>query len=150
MLRLIGLWLANLFGSAIAALAGYAAVRELSHASADPRVAFLGGLIPITSAKFPWVFVLLATLAALWFVVRRKGDHRGAAWGLWIWSLQLGISWSIAALLLFAGTLLYGLSERTLLDLNWGFSLGYLAVAVILLTACLSAWRVTNRSKAAV
>jgi hypothetical protein len=149
MLRLIGLWLANLFGSAIAAIAGYAAVRELSHASADSRVAFLGGLIPITSVRFPWVVVLLATLAALWFVVRLKGDHRGAAWGLWIWSLQLGISWSIAALLLFAGTLLYGLSQRTLLDLNWGFSLGYLAVAVILLTASLCGWRVTNRSKSA-
>jgi hypothetical protein len=149
MLRLIGLWLANLFGSAIAALAGYAAVREVSHTSADSRVAFLGGLIPITSVKFPWIVVLLTTLAALWFVVRLKGDHRGAAWGLWIWTLQLGITWSIAALLLFTGTLLYGLSQRTLSDLNWGFSLGYLAVAVIPLTTCLIGWRVTNRSKAA-
>ena len=149
MLRMIGLWLANLFGSAIAALAGYASVRQFSHASEDSRVAFLGGLIPITSVKWPWVVVLLATLAVLWFVVRLKGDHRGAAWGLWVWSLELGISWSIAALLLFAGTLLYGLSQRSLLDLNWGFSLGYLAVSVILLTACLSGWRVTNRSKAA-
>jgi hypothetical protein len=149
MLKLIASWLLNLFGSAMAALALYAALREIGHSPADPRVAFLGGLIPITSVKFPWVLVLLATLAALWIVVRLKGGHRGAAWGLWIWSLQLGICWSIAALLLFGGTLLYGLSQRTLLDLNWGFSLGYLAAAVILLAACLSGWRMTNRRKVA-
>ncbi len=148
MLRLIGLWLANVFGSAIAALAGYVAVRQFSHAAEDSRVAILGGLIPITAAKFPWVVVLLATLAALWFVVRLKGDQRGAAWGLRIWGLELGISWSIVALLLFAGTLSYGLSRRSLSDLNWAFSLGYLAVAVIVLTAFLGGWRMTHRIKA--
>jgi hypothetical protein len=149
MLRLIALWLANLFGSALAAVAGYAAVREITHSPADSRIAFLGGLVPITSVKSPWLIALLVTLAALWLVVHLKGGRHGAVWGLWIWSLQVGISWSIAALLLFAGILLYGLSERSLWDLNWRFSLGYLAAAVILLAACLSGWRITNRRKAA-
>lgn len=149
MLRLIASWLANLLGSGTAALALYAAVRQIGHSPADPRTVFLGGLVPITSLKYPWVFVLVGTLTALWIVVHRKGSRRGAAWGLWIWSLQVGISWSIAALLLFAGILSYGLSEQSLSDLNWRFSLGYLTAAVILLAACLAGWKATSGSKGA-
>jgi hypothetical protein len=147
MLRLIGSWLMNLVGSALAALAVYASAREIAHSAADPRTAFLSGLVPITSVKYPWILLLVGTLTVLWIVIRRKGSRRGAAWGLWSWGLQVAISWSIAALLLFAGILSYGLSEQSLSDLNWRFSLGYLTAAVVLLAACCAGWKATNRSK---
>jgi hypothetical protein len=134
-MRLIREAVLDLMASAFAAVLLFIAVQELMR-KPGLKTAMLGGLVPVTVHKFPWLVVIAAVLIALWLGVRAIGGQRGALWGAWRWLARLGLWWGALALLLFVGVGAGGAFTRNLSDLNWGFALGYLAVVVPIVVAC--------------
>jgi hypothetical protein len=102
-------------------------------------------MVPVTRQKWPWLLVIAGLLIALWLGARALGGRRGVLWGAWRWLVRLGLWWSAAALLLFLGVATYGAFTRDLSDLNWGFALSYLAIAIPIMLCC---WMVRRRSAA--
>lgn len=125
----------DLVASAFAAVLLFLAVQEMVR-QPGLNTAMLGGLLPVTTHKLPWLAVIAAVLLALWLRARAIGGQRGALWGACRWLVRLGLWWSVAALLLFVGVAASGAFTRNLSDLNWRFALGYLAVVVPIVLAC--------------
>jgi hypothetical protein len=134
-MRLIREAVLDLIASAFAGVLLFIAIQELMR-KPGLKTAMLGGLVPVTAHKFPWLVVIALVLLALWLGVRAIGGQRGTLWGAWRWLVRLGLWWGTLALLLFAGVAVYGVFTRDLSDLNWGFALGYLAVVVPIVVAC--------------
>jgi hypothetical protein len=105
--------------------------------------ALLAGLVPVTVHKLPWLAVIIGVLLLVWLLVRAIGGQRGALWGAVRWLVRLGLWWSTAALLLFAGVAAHGAVTRDAADFNWPFALDYLAIVVPIGVACGLAWRRT-------
>jgi hypothetical protein len=125
----------DLLVSSVSAVLLYISLQELvRHPGADS--AMLGGLLPITVHKAPWVLVIVAVLLALWLRVRALRGPRDTLWKLGTWVARVGFWWSVAALVLFAGVAGYGAATRSLADLNWRFALSYLALTIPLLLVC--------------
>jgi len=134
-LRIIREALLDLVASAVIGLLLHIAVQELVR---QPGVdtAMLGGMVPVTAKKWPWVLVLAALLLIIWGAARALGGPRGVLWGAWRWLVRLGLWWGAAALLLFFGVALYGAFTRDLSDLNWRFALLYLAIVIPVVLVC--------------
>jgi hypothetical protein len=124
-----------LASSAAAALLLLVCVQEIIR-PAGVQDATLGRLLPITSNKSPWWLLIAVVLVAVWFGARAVGKPRGVLWGLWRWGLRIGFWWSGVALVLFAGVAIHGAHTRSVADLNWPFTLGYLTVSVAILIVC--------------
>ena len=125
----------DLMSSAAAAMLLYLGLQELlRHPGVD--TAMLGGLVPVTEHKLPWLLVIAVVVLALWLRVRAIGGRRGALWGAGRWLVRLGLWWSVAALLLFIGVAATGALTRSLAQFNWRFALGYLAVVVPMALVC--------------
>ena len=146
-MRIIREAVLDLMTSAFAALLLFLAVQEMvRRPGAD--TAMLGGLVPVTARKLPWLAVIAAVLLALWLGARAIGGQRGTLWGAWRWLVRLGLWWSVAALLVFIGVAANGAFTRDISDLNWRFALGYLAAVVPIVLACAIAWQRTAPSGA--
>jgi hypothetical protein len=140
--RIIREVLVDLLASAAIGLLLHIAVQELVR---QPGVdtAMLGGMVPVTAQKWPWVLVIAALLLILWLAARALGGPRGVLWGAWRWLVRLGLWWSATALLLFIGVAVYGACTRDLSDLNWGFALLYLVIVIPVVLVC---WLIRRRS----
>jgi hypothetical protein len=125
----------DLLASAFAFVLLFIAIQELVRRP-GLSTAMLGGLVPVTAHKWPWLLVIAAVLLALWLGATAIGGPRGALWGAGRWLARFGFWWSVLALLLFAGVAVNGALTRSISDLNLGFSLGYLAVVLSVLLAC--------------
>lgn len=101
---------------------------------------------PFTTQNLPWVLVAAAVPTALWLRVRSRAGGQRAVWAACLWLVRIATWWGIAALLLFLGVVIYGITDRNLSDLNWRFSLGYLLTVVSFLAACVFARRRTTRA----
>jgi hypothetical protein len=134
-MRIIREALLDLVASAFAAVLLFIAIQEIAR-QPGLNTAMLGGLVPVTTHKLPWLAVIAAVLLALWLGARAIGGQRGTLWGAWRWLVRIGLWWSAAALLLFVGVAADGVFTRDLSDLNWRFALGYLAVVVPIVLAC--------------
>lgn len=139
-LRVIRMLLLTLVGSAVAAGTLFISVMQLGRAPRFDK-ALLGGLIPITVRKWPWAILIAVVLLLAWLAFRRTARQYGLGRGIRIWALQLGMSWSLAALLLLVGVFLYGIRTRSLADLNWPFTVGSLASVAVVLVGCSLGWR---------
>ena len=124
-----------LASSAAAALLLFVCVQEIIR-PAGVQDATLGRIVPITSIKSPWWLLIAVVVLAVWLSARAMGKPRGALWGLWQWGVRVGFWWSGVALLLFVGVAIHGAHTRSVDDLNWRFTLGYLVVSVSILIAC--------------
>jgi hypothetical protein len=134
-MRIVREALLDLVASAFAAVLLYLAVQEMvRHPSLN--TAMLGGLVPVTVHKLPWLTLIAAVLLALWLGARAIGGPRGTLWGARTWLVRIGLWWSVAALLLFIGVAANGVFTRDLSDMNWRFALGYLAVVVPIVLGC--------------
>jgi hypothetical protein len=142
-MRVIRDALLDLLGPAFAAALLFVAVQELVR-QPGLNTAMLGGAVPVTTLKWPWLVLIAALLLALWWRARALGGRRGTLWGAWRWLLRLGLWWSAAALLLFIGVAVDGAFSHKLSDLNWRFALGYLAVALPILLICATGRRRTT------
>jgi hypothetical protein len=134
-MRIIREAVLDLVASAFAAVLLYLAVQEMVR-QPSLNTAMLGGSVPVTVHKLPWLAVIAAVLLALWLGARAIGGPRGTLWGAWRWLLRIGLWWSVAALLLFIGVAATGVFTRDISDMNWRFALGYLAVVVPIVLTC--------------
>jgi hypothetical protein len=134
----------DLLASGIGALLLFISARQLL---GHPGVgsAMLGGTVPITNHKWPWLAVIAALLLLFWLGVRAIGGRRGGFWGARLWLLRVGFWWSLAALFLFVGVAGYGFATRSIADLNWLFALGYLVLVVPVVLGFWFGWRYTAR-----
>lgn len=98
--------------------------------------AMLGGMVPVTVHKSPWVLVIALLLLALWLRSRALGGKRGAIWGAGRWLVRIGFWWSVIALVLYVCVAIQGARSQSWSDLNWPFAAGFLAVNLLVLTAC--------------
>lgn len=134
-MRIIGLIreaLLTWLGTAGAVMALFVSVRELTRLPGVQN-ATLNGMVPITVSKLPWVVLILVVLVLLVLRARAIGAQRGMLWGIRTWLLRAGFWWSVLALLLFVGVLIYGILTQHLADLRWPFSIGFLVVTLIAL-----------------
>jgi hypothetical protein len=134
-MRIIREAVLDLLASALAFVLLFIAVQELVR-QPGLRTAMLGGMVPVTAHKWPWLLVIAAVLLALELGARAVGGSRGTLWGAWRWLARIGLWWSAVALLLFIGVAASGAVTHNLSDLNWGFALGYLALVVPILVVC--------------
>jgi hypothetical protein len=134
-MRIIREVVLDLVASAVAFVLLFIAVQELVRRP-GLSTAMLGGMVPVTVHKWPWLLVIAAVLLALWLGARAVGGPRGALWGAWRWLVRIGLWWSAVALLLFIGVAVSGTFTHSFSELNWGFALGYLAVVVPILVVC--------------
>ena len=141
-MRIIREAVLDLLASAAGAMLLYVSVQELVR-QPGLSTAMLGGMVPVTTHKAPWLVLMALVLLALWLAARAVGGQRGTLWGAWRWMVRLGLWWSVAALLVFLGVAVYGAFTRDLSELNWGFALGYLAVVTPIALACAIARRRT-------
>jgi hypothetical protein len=133
--RLIKEALLDLIISGLAAVLLFYSVQELIR---TPGVssAMLGGLLPVTTIKWPWVVVIAVVLLVLWLRVRALGARRGVTAGAIRWLVRLGLWWSLVALLVFTGAAIDGALHRNLSDLNWSFAGSYLGLDLAVLLGC--------------
>jgi hypothetical protein len=110
--------------------------------------ALLGGLLPITTIKWPWLILVIVMVLLLWLTLKRTNGRRGLGGAIWTWALRLGLSWSAAVLLVLVGVIIYGSQSRRLADLNWPFALGSVGTAAALLLACALGWSRTRLADA--
>jgi hypothetical protein len=127
--------LLDLIISALTALLLFYSLQELIRAP-GVKTAMLGGLLPVTTIKWPWAVVIALVLLVLWLRVRALGAGRGVRAGAIRWLVRLGLWWSLAALLVFAGAAIDGAFHRHLSDLNWSFACGYLGIDLAILLGC--------------
>jgi hypothetical protein len=133
--RLIREIVLDLLVSAIAFVLLFISVQELIRRPGLSS-AMLGGMVPVTVHKWPWLLVIAAVLLALWFLVRAIGGPQGTLWGALQWLVRVGLWWSAIALLLFLGVAINGAFTHNISELNWGFALGYLAIVLPILIVC--------------
>ena len=134
-MRIIRDTVLDLLASALAFVLLFIAVQELVR-QPGLRTAMLGGLVPVTAHKWPWLLVIVAVLLALGLGARAIGGAHGTLWGAGRWLARIGLCWSAGALLLFIGVAASGAVTHKLSDLNLGFALGYLAVVLPILVVC--------------
>ena len=134
----------DLLASGVSALLLLISVRQVLRRPGIDN-AMLGGPVPVTVHKWPWLIVIAAVLLLLWLGSRAIGGRRGPLWGAWAWLVRMGFWWSVMAMLLFVGVAVYGLMTRAISDLNWPFTLGYLGLMFPILLVCWFGWRRTAR-----
>jgi hypothetical protein len=134
-MRLVRQVVLDLLASAVAFVLLFIAIQELVRRP-GLSTAMLGGMVPVTVHKWPWLLVIAAVLLGLWLLARAVGGPRGTLWGASQWLVRVGLWWSAIALLLFLGVAISGAFTHNISELNWGFALGYLAVVLPILIVC--------------